>query len=94
MKSVVAASSNGFATVSLETLATNPAITLEPYGNIVGTLKRTSGPGTNEILDVRFADAGQPGPARINLQISTTTDAQGRFAFDRVPAGHLQTPIV
>jgi uncharacterized GH25 family protein len=90
MKSVVAASSNGFAIVSLESFTTNSTITLEPFGRITGTLKRTSGPGTNEILDVRFDDSSIPGLNRINLQTSATTDSQGRFAFARVPAGHLQ----
>ena len=88
-KSLAAASSNGFAIVSVETLATNPVITLAPLGKISGTLKRASGPGTNEILDLRFADAGLAGLSRINLQITSTTDAQGRFAFDGVPPGHL-----
>jgi uncharacterized GH25 family protein len=90
MKSVATASSNGFAAVSLESFATNSTITLEPFGKITGTLKRASGPGTNEILDVRFDDSSIPGLNRINLQTSATTDSQGRFAFARVPAGHLQ----
>jgi beta-lactamase regulating signal transducer with metallopeptidase domain/uncharacterized GH25 family protein len=90
MKSVAAASSDGFALVSLETLATNATIRLATFGKITGTLKRTSGPGSNEVLDVRFAEAGGLGQNQINLQVSTTTDSQGRFVFDRVPAGHLQ----
>jgi len=90
MKSLAVASPNGFAVVSLESLATNSTITLAPFGKITGTLTRTSGPGTNEILDVRFDDSSIPGLNRINLQTSATTDSQGRFAFARVPAGHLQ----
>jgi beta-lactamase regulating signal transducer with metallopeptidase domain/uncharacterized GH25 family protein len=89
-KSLAAASSNGFAVVSLESFATNSTITLELFGKITGTLKRTSGSGTNEILDVRFDDSSIPGLDRINLQTSATTDSQGRFAFERVPAGHLR----
>jgi hypothetical protein len=62
-------------------------IALEPFGRITGTLKRTSGPGTNETLDVMFTgDIAR----RINMHIPTDTDAQGRFEFKAVPAGHLR----
>ncbi len=88
IKSVAASSSNGFAIVSLEVFATNSTITLEPYGKISGTLERGSGPGTNEILDVMFADAGRPELDGINLPTHATTDAQGHFVFDQVPPGH------
>ncbi|MGA9779713.1 MAG: M56 family metallopeptidase [Verrucomicrobiia bacterium] len=87
MKFVAAASSNGFAIVSVQSLATNSTITLEPYGKIIGTLKRTSGPGTNEILDVTLADER---PAGLNMWLPADTDEQGHFQFDHVPAGHLQ----
>jgi beta-lactamase regulating signal transducer with metallopeptidase domain/uncharacterized GH25 family protein len=90
IKSVAASSSNGFAIVSLEALATNSTIILEPYGKITGTLQRPSGPGTNEILDVMFAEAGKPVFGGISLSSHATTDEQGRFAFDQVPAGHFQ----
>ena len=59
MNSVVAASSNGFAVVSLESFATHSTITLEPYGKITGTLKRPSGPGTNESLGVDVCRRGR-----------------------------------
>lgn len=85
-KYLAAASSNGFTIVSLEAFATNPVVTLVPLGKMVGTLKRTSGPGSNETLDVNFAGDSP----RINLWRPTDTDAQGRFEFDNVPAGHLQ----
>jgi hypothetical protein len=86
-KSMAAALSNGFAVVSLESFATNSTITLEPYGKISGTLKRISGPGTNESLGLMFAGVNAP---RINLSQQAVTDAEGRFNFDHVPAGHLQ----
>ena len=87
MNSVLAASSNGFAVVSLNALAAHSTITLEPYGKILGTLKRASGPGTNEGLALTFAGGVAPS---INLQHWAGTDAEGRFSFDRVPPGHLQ----
>jgi uncharacterized GH25 family protein len=90
MKSVAAASSNGFVAVSLESFATNSTITLEPFGKITGTLKRASGPGTNETLGLSFGDNAARGLPRINLSNLASTDSQGRFGFDHVPAGHLK----
>jgi uncharacterized GH25 family protein len=87
MKSLAAASSNGFAIVNLESFATNSTITLEPFGKITGALKRASGPGTNESLGLMFAGVNAP---RINFSQQAATDAEGRFNFDHVPAGHLQ----
>ena len=87
MKALAAGSQGGLVIVSAESLATNQTITLRPFGKIFGTLKRTSGPGTNEILDVTFAGEHLPG---LNMWLPADTDQQGRFKFDRVPAGHLQ----
>jgi hypothetical protein len=86
MKSLAAASSNGFAMVSLESFATHSTIALEPFGKITGTLKRASGPGTNESLGLMFAG----NVPQINISQYAETDAGGRFNFDHVPAGHLQ----
>jgi hypothetical protein len=87
MTKLAAASAEGFASVSLESFANHPIIKLEAFGSITGTLKRTSGPGTNESLDVSFADADAP---RINMWLPANTDAEGHFTFERVPAGHLR----
>jgi beta-lactamase regulating signal transducer with metallopeptidase domain len=86
MKSLAVGSSNGLVIVSLTSLASNSTVTLEPFGKIHGTLKRTSGPGTNETLDATFA-----GDARgLNMWLPAQTDEEGRFSFEHVPAGHLQ----
>jgi hypothetical protein len=87
MKFLAAASSKGFARVSLESLATNSTIALEPFGTITGTFKRGSGPGTNETLEMTFPFGHGP---HLYLSHQAATDAEGRFSFDHVPAGHLQ----
>ena len=89
-ESVVATSSNGFALVSLAALATNPVVTLARFGNISGSLTRTSGLGTNEDLDLSFASGPLSGSAGLNLNLHAVTDDQGRFHFDRVPPGKFQ----
>jgi beta-lactamase regulating signal transducer with metallopeptidase domain len=85
-RTIVAASTNGFASVSLDSFATNSTIILQPFGTIEGTLQRPNGPGTNELLDVHFdGDLLY----QVSLNNSAVTDAQGRFRFDQVPPGHL-----
>ncbi|MDR3457161.1 MAG: M56 family metallopeptidase [Verrucomicrobiae bacterium] len=89
MRTLVAASANGFAQASVAAFATNATLVLQPYGKISGTLQRGARPGTNESLGVMFAG---PDALRVNLysfgKIDTGKD--GRFSFDRVPPGHLQ----
>ncbi len=90
MRSIAVATSNGFNNASMSTLATNSTIVLEPYGIIKGVLKRPTGPGTNEDLDLAFVDDGASIYQRINLSNHAVTDAAGHFEFDRAPAGQLQ----
>lgn len=90
MRSIAVSSANGFNQVSMETLATNSNIVLEPLGTIKGVLNRPNGPGTNEDLDLAFVDDGTSVYQRIHLANHAVTDAAGRFEFDRVPAGRLQ----
>jgi beta-lactamase regulating signal transducer with metallopeptidase domain/uncharacterized GH25 family protein len=90
MRSIAVSSANGFSQVSMETLATNSTIVLEPFGTIKGVLNRPTGPGTNEDLDLAFVDDGASIYQRINLSNHTVTDTSGHFEFDRVPAGKLQ----
>ncbi len=90
MKKVAASSPNGFTVVSLDELAAHPEIRLQPFGKITGSLKRASGPGTNEDLDLSFIDKAGRGLPRINLNNYTTTDSEGHFSFEGVPPGPLQ----
>ena len=89
MKSVVVTSPNGFGVASVVSLAANQTLVVQPYGRVTGTLTRTSGLGTNEILDLQLSDPANLGLGGMYLPNSATTDAQGRFAFDRVPPGSL-----
>jgi len=83
MDALAAASADGFAVMKLAEFNAQGTIRLQPYAKISGTLKRPSGPGKNETLDVSLDD---PTSARINLNRSAITDAQGNFALDQVPA--------
>ncbi len=89
IRAIAAASSNGFALVSLESFATNPVIRLVPFGKISGALTNKSGPVANETLNILFADWNGFYKG-INLNISARTDAAGHFEFARVPSGEIQ----
>ena len=90
MTMVAAASSNGFARVSIASLNSNSNVVLQPYGVVKGVLHRPSGFGTNEDLDLAFDDPDLSYRQQIRLSKHAVTDDSGRFAFDRVPAGKLQ----
>jgi beta-lactamase regulating signal transducer with metallopeptidase domain len=85
MKAVAASGSAGFKLVTIESLRSNANITLEPWGNIKGLLRRPSGPGANEALAVRFA--GTSAGHDLVLAINATTDDIGAFEFKQVPPG-------
>ena len=89
MESVVAASAQGYHRTTLAELATNASITLQPFGRISGTLHWPAGPGTNEDLDLVFADDTTPTKRHIILQNHVITDAAGHFDFTQVPAGQI-----
>ncbi len=89
-RGIGAATSNGFALVNLESLATNLVLRLQPYGRITGVLRRASGLATNELLQLSLTSAGlrfnrkSTGP-KFNLNLQAATDSSGRFEFDQVP---------
>ncbi len=89
VKSVLAVHDLGAAQVSIATLAKQP-IVLQPWGAIDGRLivhgKALAGQGIGLTCAVRQGDQSI---ACINAQAITTTDAQGRFHFPKVPAGPL-----
>ena len=85
---LVVVSSNGFALSDIGSLATNPVIQLQAFGQVSGTLTRTSGPGTNEDLDVQLITSTRQ--TGLNFELHAVTDSAGRFRFDGLPPGHLQ----
>jgi hypothetical protein len=89
MKSIAVAAPNGFTRISVEQLSSNPHIVLQPFGTIKGVLHRPTGLGTNEDLDLSFVEADDQTRQRFSLANHTVTDGNGRFVFDRVPAGKL-----
>jgi uncharacterized GH25 family protein len=82
---VMATCSNGFAMATQETLRTNPVLVMQPWAQVRGRLLKVGKPVVGEKLDLQenTGQVRQRGPW-IHFA-STTTDAEGRFQFTRVP---------
>jgi len=81
-------SADGYAESDPSALSKSPVIKLQAWGRIEGTLKVGSKPAADEqvvvLLDMTPPIITEP---RVYHQIETKTDADGKFAFDRVPPG-------
>jgi RNA polymerase sigma factor (sigma-70 family) len=81
----------GYAEVSLAQLAAAAPVRLQPWGRLRGKVVLESRPGANQEIvagaqETRYSSAGR----RINFldwRFEATTDAEGRFSFDKVPPG-------
>jgi len=87
MHDVIVSHALGFAQVPVETLNASDEIILQPWGRIEGVLKFGLSPAANETVRLEnFYWRGGGWPTLMIVR-STTTDAEGRFAFDGVPPG-------
>jgi uncharacterized GH25 family protein len=81
---VVAVGDAGFASATVDQVRANPTLVLQPFGRIEGTLKIGGQPGAGRELYFSMDSSG------INTDFNgykTTTDDQGKFAFERIPPG-------
>ena len=81
---VVAVGDAGFASATVDQVRANPTLVLQSFGRIEGTLKIGGQPGAGRELYFSMDSSG------INTDFNgykTTTDDQGKFAFERIPPG-------
>jgi hypothetical protein len=90
MQQIVAAGPDGFVMVSPGDFAANPDLMLERWGRIKGVLKRPSGPGRNENLDLSLASSEQIREWSLDIGHHVITDHEDRFEFERVPPRELR----
>ena len=64
------------------------AAALQPWSRVTGTLRRGDGvePG-GDIRGTAYQNAGEHGQIRLDFSAAAITDADGRFALDRLPLG-------
>lgn len=87
--SVLVIDTNGFAEVRAGDLETNAAVRLQKYARVEGQLLIGTRPGSNETVNlgrafIPYASYPRDFPA-LSLYLSTRTDADGKFVFERVP---------
>ena len=79
----------GFAQVTVEALRLKPEVKLQPWAKIEGQLLIGQRPGTNEVVRLNMAHVPYQDHPRsftpLSLFLTTQTDHEGRFAFERVP---------
>jgi hypothetical protein len=81
---VVAAAESGFAFATIEQVRTSHVIILQAYGRIEGTLKIAGAPGAGQ--DVLY-NPPTTGLMSDFQTYKTTTDDQGHFTMEQIPAG-------
>ncbi len=91
---VVAANAEGYAQASLTELATNPVITLLPWGRLEGTYLVNGQPVADQNLSFGYGNKMEPIITTDFTAFKAKTDDQGRFTFPQVPAGNCQISVV
>ena len=86
---ILVVDTNGFAEVRVGDLETNAEVRLQKCARVEGRLLIGTRPGSNETVNldrayIPYADYPRDFPP-LNLYLSTRTDAEGKFVFERVP---------
>ena len=85
---VVILSDRGLAQRTTDELAAEPVVTLEPWGRIRGQLRVGTGVGARRLVGREVWNPDHRGDPVVTFFTRALTDAEGRFAMDRVAPGH------
>ncbi len=88
---VIIVHDQGFLDISPARLALGGTVTLKPWGGVQGRLVLDSRPAANERIVaanqvVHYTDTGRA-VGYLTYRFEATTDADGKFSFDKVPPG-------
>jgi len=88
---LVALHESGYARMEQDALKTDSTIALQAWATVEGTLKIGDNPGANESVTLVLQSGApyDPRAPRVSFSCRATTDEQGRFRFDGVPAGEV-----
>ena len=85
---VVIVSDGGLAQRTIDELAAEPDVTLEPWGRIRGQLRVGAGAVARRLVGVFGTEPDHRGEPVIRFSGRTLTDAEGHFLLDPVAPGH------
>ncbi len=85
--SLVVLDSQGFAEVEQQELAASGQITLRPWARLEGTVRLGNRPSANQMISMAFFPSVRPAARSIQFHYHTTSNAEGKFAFQRVIPG-------
>lgn len=88
--SLVVLHDSGYAQATSEQLAKSADVTVEPWGKVTGVLRAGATPKAGAMMTVSHIDgapAADPAAPRVYHDLQAMTDKDGRFTFNRVPAG-------
>ena len=84
---IVVAHAAGFAELPFAQVTSNTTIALQALGRIEGTVQLGTKPLVGETIPLNVMPWRINRSPRVSLNISATTDAEGRFVFESVPPG-------
>jgi hypothetical protein len=85
---VIATHEKGFASVTVEQLASSPVVTLRPWGRVEGILRIGTKPAADQRVNLRSMLFGRTAvPPSYLAQFFAQTDSEGKFIFPTVPPG-------
>ena len=90
---VVVAASQGYAEVAPAELATNPVITLLPWGRLEGTYSSSGQPLAGRTLSIQYAKNSFQ-TITCDSSFQTKTDNDGHFIFSKVPPGNHEVTLI
>lgn len=85
---VVIVGGRGLAQRTIDELASEPDVSLEPWGRIRGQVRVGAGVGARRLVGVFGAEPDHRGEPEVSFFGRTLTDAEGRFELDRVAPGY------
>jgi hypothetical protein len=85
---VIATHEKGFATVTVEQLASSPVITLRPWGRVEGVVQIATKPAAGQTVNLSSMLYGRTAvPPGFLALFAAQTDTDGKFTFLNVPPG-------
>lgn len=88
--SVLVVHDRGYARVESDRLSEDPDVTIQEWGRVEGVLRIGSRPGIGEQIHLGVGRADVSEAGQVHFSYEATTDDEGHFVIEHVPAGPAQ----